>query len=347
MKIFATLVDEIEQELQDTDNATFLLPEVKMKLEDVLREVTEFVPYRRMVTFKLETRTGTADEDKASALVDDTNAQFLSTDVGKVIYNTDDKTWAIVTAYVDSGELTLSSDIFPDGNEAYKMFNSGCKNNKEINIEDVKDRVEIDKVEYPVGYYPAKYRNWELNGDILRLDIGFTPDDSADTDAEIEVDVYFDTIHRMFQPEDSVGTVNGDVAAGLKALTVAGIGAGTDEVAEWMLFTVAGVRGTYMVTADVTLSGGGGAIAFTPALEGAITDGTVITFIASTLDRLLERIAVGLTAAKCAISKSRIDSGGSRSPRDLQDWGERRERILLDLRRLVAPRTSQTWPRTR
>lgn len=58
--------------------------------------------------------SGTADATEANKLHDD-DGGFADTDVGKRVKNTTDTTYAFVTAFVDSGELTLDADIFVNG----------------------------------------------------------------------------------------------------------------------------------------------------------------------------------------------------------------------------------------
>ena len=317
-KVFATLIDNVQSALGG-DTTTYTDAIVTVQLEDALREVSDYEPYVMMHSFKLESRTGTADEDKTNALVDDANTQFVDViDIGKVIYNTTDRTWAVVKAFVDTGELTLSKDIFPDGDEAYKIFNKGCHTIKQINIEDVTDYIGPDHgviaVEYKTLRKPRAFRNWKVEGDILTLDIDFSPPDSADSDADIEVFVWFNKVHRVSQLADLAGTVSGTPAAGATTFTIAAVGSGSDVIAEDTLFTfyLSTVRGTYKVKYDLTLSGGGGAIIFWPGLESAPDNGAIVFFVGSTLNRRLERLVVDLTAARTALAihANAISKGG-------------------------------------
>lgn len=66
-------------------------------------------------------KTGTADFNEANKL-HDADASFASGDVGKAVFNVTDGTWGRVAAFVDSGELTLDADTFPDGNEVYVII---------------------------------------------------------------------------------------------------------------------------------------------------------------------------------------------------------------------------------
>ena len=360
-KSFATLVDEIEQELQDTGNAIWTAAELAIQLEDEIKEVSDYKPYIMMHSFDLESRTGTATTDTTDALVDATNAQFLSTDVDKVIFNSDDNTWAIVTAFVSSSQLTLSKDIMADGNENYRMYNKNCWDSKQINIEDVTDYLGPDRgvtaVEYRTvrntGHHGGSrnYRNYTVEGDILTIDIDFSPPDSADSDADVEVFVWFDTRQRVSQLTDLAGAINnGNLTVGTTTISVDGL-SGTEVVAEGTLLTIAGIRGTYMVTADVTLSSGGGDLVIFPGLLDVIVNEDVVTIIGSTLNTRLERLVVELTASKASVSKGvdfigQVNVGGMRTWADYRDWGERKLAITLsELRTKQVPMTRRTYSR--
>lgn len=63
----------------------------------------------------------TADGDVANHLQDDTNSPFIAGDVGRTVHNTTDSTFARITAVNDAGDITLSWDCFPNGNEEYYL----------------------------------------------------------------------------------------------------------------------------------------------------------------------------------------------------------------------------------
>ena len=346
-KSFATLIDEIQSELGD-DTTTYTDAIITIQLEDAFRELSDYESYVMLETFRIESRTGTADEDKSGALVDDAKTQFVSTaaDVGQVIQNTTDKTWAVVTAYVDTGELTLSKDIFPDGDEAYEIFNKGCSNKYQVYIGDVTDYIGdkhgVFAVEHPIG----ESRNFTVAGDILTIDVSEV-DDSGGTAPDVEVYVWFNKRHRVSQLADLAGTVNGTPSAGATTFVIAAVGSGTDVIAEDTLFSVAGVRGTYKMKYDLTLSSGGGTIVFWPGLESAPSSGAIVAFIGSTLNRTHERLVVELTAARCALSRhaNEIPKGGTGT------YGryETKLAIVLDklevLKRNRPPDTSRIYSR--
>jgi len=64
--------------------------------------------------------SGAADATEANKL-HDADGGFDAGDVGAWVWNTTDNTYAIVTAFVDSGELTLDTNIMANG-ESYKLY---------------------------------------------------------------------------------------------------------------------------------------------------------------------------------------------------------------------------------
>jgi len=72
--------------------------------------------------FNTTVKSGTADATEFAKL-HDANGGFAASDVGAEIWNKTDNTYATVTAFVDSGELTLDADIMVD-TETYDLFHS-------------------------------------------------------------------------------------------------------------------------------------------------------------------------------------------------------------------------------
>jgi len=66
-------------------------------------------------------RSGAATATTADHLVDTTKSQFAAADVGKTIYNTTDKTSAVITEYTSSSDVTLDTDIMAE-DENYEMY---------------------------------------------------------------------------------------------------------------------------------------------------------------------------------------------------------------------------------
>ncbi len=309
--------------LQDTGGKIFKTAtdgEMELEILDSGFEVARWVPYTdsNPAIYQIESRTGTATSDTASALVDGTNVQFLSTDAGKAVYNTDTKKWGIVTAFVSTSQLTLNKDLFPDGDEGYMMFNKGCTSQNQINIEDITDRYEIedgDRIEHPIG---TRRNIADVEGDILT--IGVEPsvlDDSSTADSAepvVDVHVYFRKRHFISVMTDLSGIVDltagysaGDTSMVIDNLTIG------DIIKAGQLFTIASTRGTYRVTTDVTVASSEAIVAFYPGLENDVDNDTVVTFKQSTLTPTLEPLFARYVAAKLAISKPGIIIPESRS----------------------------------
>lgn len=342
MQTWVNIRDLIEQKLQDTGNAEWTPAEIDLYIPDGLTELGEYVPYFITSVFTMESRTGSATSTSSNNLVD-SQAQFLSTDTDKVIYNTTDRTWAIITSYSSATTVGLSRDIMASG-EGYKIYNKECWQNNQINIGDVHEYLWIKSVEFPTQ--PSSLRNWKLTGDILTVGISFTPDDTKLTDAKKEVYIIFARGHSLSQLTDFSGLVNegSGKAAGLTEMDIDGLGS-TEVVNRGSLFTIAGIRGVYTVTANVTLSSGGGNITFFPGLDSAAVDEDVVTFIPSTLTPSLERLLVDLVVARASINKAAkylnsVPLGGASVWRNMTGWGQSLlDQTLSSLRKKQVPRT--------
>lgn len=351
-KSFGTLVDEMQQELQDTTPSIWQDTEAGKLLENALKEVSDYYCYIRRISYFIESRTGTATSDTASALVDSTESQFLSTDTGKTVYNKDDNTFTVVTAYVSASQLTLAQDIFPDGNEEYSIFNKGCSSNKQINIEDMTDSIGenhgVFKVEYPIG----TGRNFSVDGDILTIRMDKEPDDSADDDAETEVYVWFKTRQRVSQLSDLAGAIDLGAGYAIGSTTIHVDALADESHKEGQLLTIAGISGEYMITTDVTAATNEADFVIYPGLLDAAEDGDVVTLIGSTLSSDLERIVVELAVARALMSKSIkhinvVNIGGGGVATAYHNIGRERLAIVLSelrgLRRMQFPRTKISY----
>jgi len=70
--------------------------------------------------FDNSVKSGAADATEANKL-HDADGGFAASDVGATLWNTTDNTYTKVSAFVDSGELTLTDNIMVD-TENYKLF---------------------------------------------------------------------------------------------------------------------------------------------------------------------------------------------------------------------------------
>ncbi len=351
----ATLIDQCESILQDTGNATWTAAELGLLLDDAITEVSEYVPYVMRDVYQLETRTGSSTTTSASNLVDAGEAQFLSTDVGKVIYNVTDKTWAVVTTYSSTSQVGLSKDIFITG-EQYEMYNAGCWAKNQVNLNNSDDLLWIVKVAYPVDRADSRresLRNWTLVrrtefDNILEIDAAFL-DDTKNSDADKDVYVYCAKQHKLNDMTDLVGAVNngGGYAAAATSMAVNGLQTTGTLLKDTLFYftqiggVTANSRDIYRVTADATISGSATTISFYPGLETAVINADDITFIGSTLTPDIERLIVQIVCGEALMSQglSKIDvfsRGGTGTPQRYYDIGERMtEKARRKLKSLV------------
>ncbi len=349
---FAEITDRISQELQDTGNTNWGDPEIKLAIADGLIEVSQYDPYTITRTFEVETRQGSASATTAGALVDTGVSQFLAGDVGKYIFNDDDNTWAEVTAFVSTSQLTLSKDIFTVG-ETYRMFNKYCWNNRQLNIADEYDNIiDFASVEYPTQRFRRNIINEQVlsGGRVLELDLMWGPDDTSVTGAEKEVFVEYTTRHRLNAMSDLAASLTGAHAAGVTSLTLGDLTDADTPIQKGELLEIAGIRGIYRATADATISSNSATLAIFPGLESAGENSDVVTFIGSTFTQRIEWVFPQLVAGRLAISKTRlrndgINKGGSAAADRMREWGERKvEAALRELRKLKKPNQRKEQP---
>jgi len=304
-KTFSVLQSEIARLIQDTASAYVEAADIAQAIDHACSWVSVNAPRTALYHYFVESRTGTATSTTASALVDSTKAQFLAGDVGKVVYNSTDKTWAVISAYVSASQVTLSTDIMASG-ENYSIFNSGCVSKKQINLSDIKDYVDngrrgVMRTEYPIGTQ-ARFR---VEGDILTLDVNSIDDSNStlSSPGNTEVLIWVKREHYVSQLTDLVGAIDlgAGYAKGVTAIHVDGLQAsGTWE--EDVDFTIANRRYVYTVTADGTIAANELDLTIFPGLENAVADDVVITITGSTLTRQLETIVVKYAAGLTAIS---------------------------------------------
>lgn len=163
------------------------------------------------------------------------------------------------------------------------------------------------------GYYIKKsgsstwYRVASITDatNIVLAATALTADDGADTAGatiywRADVLVNCNKIHHLTSQSDLSGEVKVAHAKGVWQMNIDLLGTGT--IDENLMFTIAGVDGTYRVTADATIAGNAATIYFEPGLEGIAPDNAVITFVGSSLTPRLEIILADLCAAHLAIN---------------------------------------------
>ena len=303
---YAQLTTRALQFLQDTGAATYDATETGDWIEDELKRISQFSPYIYEVLSPIESRTGTDVTGTASSLTDLVKLQFVAGDatLEKVVHNTKDDTWAVVTGNTSTSVLTLSADIM-DANETYEIYNKRCRNEKQIFLGGMPDYLWIESVEYPVG----TGRKFKLiTKDILELDV----DDAVIQDSnpalttlnQVDVLIRFAVPQSLCQLADLAGAVHtagavGDTTMQVKTFT------DTQIVESGDLFNIADHKTTYIINSPVTLANqaaAGSTLSFYPGLEAVANINDVVTFVKSTLQPVHEEFLAGLVTAKAKIS---------------------------------------------
>jgi len=93
---------------------------VKSMLTEVLDGVAVAETLEETQT-QVGSKSGTATSTSAFHLVDATSPPFLATDVGRIVKNTTDTTYATITVFNSTSDVTLDNDIMASG-EAYTVY---------------------------------------------------------------------------------------------------------------------------------------------------------------------------------------------------------------------------------
>jgi len=291
--------DAIELALRDSSNTYFATGELDDRIKEALRTAARYRKHLVRVTYQIESRYGSDTAGTASSLTDATKDQFLSTDTSKRVFNDTDKTWADVLSYTSAEVLGLSHDIMDSG-ENYYIYNKGCWNNKQFNVEDITDYVGnnhgIHRLQYPLGHD----RNIDfVRENIVQIGLDSEPDDSDpnNTDRVIDIYVWFNKRHKLSQLTDFAGAVNTAGSKGDTTLALKSLGS-TETIEEDQEFTLSNRDQVYTVTADVTTGAGAATVSLYPALDADVGADVVVTLIQSTLDDDLEEILIDYVVGK-------------------------------------------------
>ena len=341
----------VSNKLADSAVSEFAAADVNFQLEESLKELSEHFPHTIEAVYKIESRYGIPSSTSASALIDSTKGQFLAADSTdeKVVYNATRKTWAVITGFTSTAQVTLSDDIIKATTDSYYIFNKMSRNEKQIYVGNIIEVSEPVRAEYPANYWPRNWRNveWQQGNRVLELQIGFRPDDSdsdtANYSRRTDVVVEFRKPHILSQLTDWSATLTATADVGATSLACTALqSAGTIEEGEE--FVLPGHRSTYIIVADTTISSNTATISFQPPLETAVgSTATVVTFTKSTLTPQLEDIVSEHAAARLAINHGpkyikTISIGGQSTWRNYTEWGQAK---LADVMRKI--NRESTW----
>jgi len=356
LRDYQAMTTLVVTKLQSAGTADYSVAEVDYQIEESLKEFSNYKSHIVMLPFKIESRYGTDVTGTADKLTDLVKLQFLAVDATneKVVHNTTDNTWAVVTAHTSTSVLGISDDIMNAG-DAYEIYNKKCTNKRQIYIGDILPQISnIESIEYPLG---AK-RNWKVcHEGVIEIDVSEVADSNANTavvSALPNVNVWVRVLrpHILAQMTDWVGAIS--ATSGVKAATTVSVVslAASASIESGGEFTVATHRQNYIITSSATANSAGvAAISFYPPFEAAAAAGAVVTFTKSTLKPNEEEVFADLVAARLSINKSpkyfnAISLGGGVVYQNFLTWGERRlGETLSKLRSQSTPKVKERYPR--
>ncbi len=206
---------------------------------------------------------------------------------------------------------------------------------RDIELGNINNLIEVQELEYPIDEYPHSFRNFERRGMTLSMLLDTAPDEAE------SAYLWIAKPHVIMAATDLVGAVDltAGYAAGVTTIHVDGLGS-ADVLEEDSVFTIAGLSGSYRLTAPTTLATSEGDITFDPGLAAAVLNDAVLTFYASSLfDPRIENIFIDMAAAQMAINKARyymgrVTVGAQNTPQQLMAWGNAK---MSDAIRRVLP----------
>lgn len=192
-----------------------------------------------------------------------------------------------------------------------------------LSLGKINNLMDIVELEYPIDEDPRSFHNFERRGMELSISVDVIPT------AGESVYLYITKPHVIMAATDLVGAVNliAGYAAGTTTIAIDAMGA-SDVLEEDSVFTIAGLAGSYRLTAATTLVTNAGDITFSPGLAAAVLDNAVITFYPSTLfDPRIESAFIDMAAGQLAINHARshigaITIGAATTPAMLMNWGQ-------------------------
>lgn len=305
---YANILDRVEQILQSLKTVASDATELGYWVEDELKRISRYIPLIVPVVFQIESRHGTDATGTASKLTDSVKSQFLAADETKekVVHNTTDDTWAVVTGYTSASVLSLSRDIM-DANETYEIYNKRCWNKRQIYIGDMPSLYrQIISVEYPVG----TERNFKIYDDVIELDVEdgtiLDSDSTLSIPNEVDVLVRFAVPQLLSQLTDWAGTLSADESEDDEQIAITGMGT-TETIEVGEQFHLEDHQSLYIVTTEVTMIATAGDVKFYPPLEADLATGKAITFRKSTLTPELEEILCQRVAARAMLSLTALN----------------------------------------
>ena len=298
-KTQANLRDRTELILEDSGNAIFQAADVTSRMGDAVKRVSESLPQKikYIVNVANDSREvdidteGLLEIEKVECPVDQHPRRYIRWE------RWNDKLYLDIPSKPAASSLgTLTGTVtFSDGSTAISgsstLFTSELEEGWYI-------QKSTGSTWYPI----------ETITDDTNLVLGVacvTADDGADTASATKywfkyAFIYCDKDHYLTEQTDLVGAIDlvAGYAKGSMLIHVDALGSGT--IDKNSLLTIAGVVGTYRVTADATIAGNEVDLKISPSLESIAPNNAVVTIQPSSLYPSLERILPELLAGMVA-----------------------------------------------
>lgn len=314
---YAAMTTLIRGKLNQSATTVFSVDDVNNQITDSLKELSTYAPHLVPIVFQVESRFGACGSTSANNLIDSSKGQFASTDDDneKVVHNTTDNTYAVISSFSSTAQVGLTADIFVSG-ENYRIYNKQCWNSKQIYLGGLPEQYDVESVEYPIG----QKRNWRIFDQVLELEVDTVEDSNAGSTVSqlpnVDVLVRFNKPHVLSPLTDTAGKMAATAAAAATSISLTSLqGSGTINVGEE--FTIQYHRSTYIVAASATIASSAATVTFYPPLERAIAStAQTITFRMTSLRPEHEDIFANHVAGALLLDKATKYANSATTGRD-------------------------------
>ena len=227
-----------------------------------------------------------------------TGAQLLTAilqtlqDTGAATWGATETTDAFTKAKTELADLGLPYVV--------KHTLSTVADSRELDLSAINNLIRVRELEYPEDKWPRQYLDFEQRGHVLTMLL-----DNAPSTVE-DANLWVSKPHVIMATTDLVGAVDlvAGYAAGATTIHIDGLAA-SDTLEEGAVFTIAGMSGSYRLTAAATLATNECDIIIYPGLAAALANDAVLTFFATTLfNPVYEELFINLVAGNLAHDKT-------------------------------------------
>lgn len=301
-KTNAELIDRVEEILEDSGNAIFTAADISSQFQDSITEASEFVSQlvKHIIPVTNGSKiidisgiTGLIDVDRAEYKVDKEPKQYRSFKVWGDELHLDLETAPSASA---TGTLT--------GTLTFTTDSTAVTGSSTLFTTELEEGFYIQPSGGSTWYRIASITD---DTNLVLTAVAESDDNGADTADSTKywreyAYLFCRKIHTLTTLTDLAGAI--DLVAGYNAgavlIHVDVLGSGT--IPKNTILTIAGVPGSYRVTADATIGSNETDITISPGLAGRAPNNAVVTIRPSSLTPELERLLPELVAARVALN---------------------------------------------